>query len=175
MALQCPNCKTELVITAAGSAPPPASRIRRNPDITPLTDVALGDVHDVLKALGERKAPTAELYRSYISHCADIKRHRPLTKNAFARALGLYGAERYRTAKERGFILPPAPEGPLTMTFEARERLEQAYLRQEVTQGGGGGWRGGDRETGLYGIDEEAVACQKREVDERIAAGLPPF
>ena len=162
MKITCPSCASELLVTIV-SAAEPAKRAKVNPDITPITDVALRDVYDVIAAIGPFRKTSAELYAAYLKHCHEVGRRRPLSKNAFGRTLGQYGAERWRTTTSRGYELFEVPLIPLGMTPEARDRFIAAHQRQAVQDHVGGGGQGS--------TEPDVVD----EVQQRLDAGLPPF
>lgn len=136
MTFNCPNCRAELKITVEPKNKPAGPARRTATDITPLTDKMLADVWNFMKDR-EGRFTSSDLYNTYL-RWTEVAR--PLSQNAFGRALKANGATQWRSAKSRGFVIPPmAEKEPAKMTDEQRERFEAAHQRQAVQDHRGGG------------------------------------
>lgn len=136
MTFNCPNCRAELKITVEPKVKPAGPARRTASDVSPLTDKMLADVWNFMKDR-EGKFKSRDLYNTYLRW---TQAARPLTQNAFGRALKANGATPWRDSESRGYEIPPMAETqPASMTPEQRQRFEAAHQRQAVQDHRGGG------------------------------------
>lgn len=131
MKLSCPNCSSTLVITVTAKDQPPRPARNTATDVSPLTNPALQDVWTFMSTR-EGRYKAADLYNTYLRW---TQMRRPLTQNAFGRALKANGATPWRDSDSRGYEIPPMEQTePAKMTEKAQERFEAAHQRQAVKE-----------------------------------------
>lgn len=133
MKINCPHCSGEFKVTVVPAGRPLGPARSSASDISPLTDKTLADVW-LFMSENPGKHVGRALYSEYLDW---TQLPRPLTQNAFGRAVKANGGQPWRDSRSRGFVIPfidLSLAQPAKMTPQQRERFEAAHQRVGVDQ-----------------------------------------
>lgn len=162
MIINCPSCSSSFQVTVAAVD----HTGKKYTADSPITPAAMRAVFEFMHEMGPGRYASSILSEAYRHGSTGVHQDDwpPLSDQALFLAMSRNGAERWRTASTRGWVIPETQRPkPAPVARSVQEALDAEDYRRTVERHIGGG-----RPRAEAGESDD-------EFQARIAAGLPPF